>query len=60
MNDYEYIVLVGDTVLARGMTLGIAMMLVRAEFSEFPEDADMKISIQRKAIDKTSMPKGGD
>jgi len=60
MNDYEYSVLVGDTVLAKGMTLGIAMMLVRAEFNEFPQDADMKVSIQRNAIAKCTQSEGGD
>lgn len=52
MNDYEYSVIVDNVVIAKGMTIGNAMILVKALFQEWHNEDDMKISIQKNLIER--------
>lgn len=47
MNDYEYSVIVDDVVIAKGMSIGNAMILVKALFQEWHNEDNMQIAIQR-------------
>lgn len=52
MNDYEYSVIVDNVVIAKGMTIGNALILVKALFQEWHNESDMKISIQKNLIER--------
>lgn len=52
MNDYEYSVIVEGVVIAKGMTIGNAMILVKALFQEWHSEADLKICIQKNLIER--------
>ena len=52
LNDYEYSVIVDNVVIAKGMTIGNAMILVKALFQEWHNEDDMKISIQKNLIER--------
>ena len=52
MNDYEYSVILDNVVIAKGMTIGNAMILVKALFQEWHNESDIKISIQKHLIDR--------
>lgn len=52
MNDYEYSVIVEDVVIAKGMTIGNAMILVKALFQEWHNETDLKICIQKNIIER--------
>ena len=52
MNDYEYSVIVDNVVIAKGMSIGNAMILVKALFQEWHNESDMKISIQKNLIER--------
>lgn len=57
MNDYTYSV-VENTVIAEGMTIGTAIILVKALFQEWHNEEDMKICIQRKPVLHATEGKG--
>ena len=48
MNEYEYSVLYGDVVLARGMTLGTALLLVEAMMQKYFNENPLEYSIKRE------------
>ena len=52
MNDYEYSVIVDNVVIAKGMSIGNAMILVKALFQEWHNESDIKISIQKNLIER--------
>ena len=52
MNDYDYSVIVEDVVIARGMSIGNAMILVKALFQEWHSETDLKICIQKNIIER--------
>lgn len=52
MNDYEYSVIVENEVIATGMTIGNAIILVKALFQEWHSESDMKICIQRNLLER--------
>ena len=52
MNDYEYSVIVDNVVIAKGMTIGNAMILVKALFQEWHNEDDMRISIQKNLVER--------
>ena len=48
MNEYEYSVLYGNVVLARGMTLGTALLLVEAMMQKYFNENPLEYSIKRE------------
>lgn len=52
MNDYEYSVIIDNVVIAKGMTIGNAIILVKALFQEWHNEDDMKISIQKNLVER--------
>jgi len=52
MNEYTYSVIVENEVIAEGMTIGNAMILVKALFIEWHSEANMKICIQRNLLER--------
>jgi len=49
MNSYYYSVKIDDLVIAKGMSLGNALILVKALFQEWYEEKDLSISIAKEA-----------
>lgn len=47
MNSEEYSVLYGDVELARGMTLGTALLLVEAMMQKYHQERGLKYTIKR-------------
>lgn len=52
MNEYKYSVVVENEVIASGMTINTAIILVKALFQEWHNEADMKICIQRDLLER--------
>lgn len=52
MNEYEYSVIVEHEVIAKGMTIGNAIILVEALFQKWHNESDMKICIQRNLLER--------
>lgn len=52
MNEYTYSVIVENEVIATGMTIGNAIILVKALFQEWHNESDMKICIQRNLLER--------
>jgi NDP-sugar pyrophosphorylase family protein len=52
MNDYEYSVIVDNVVIAKGMTIGNAVILLKALFQEWHNEDGMKISIQKNLVER--------
>lgn len=48
MPEYQYSVIVDNTVLAKGMTLTTALLLVEAQFNKWHSESDITISIKRE------------
>ena len=48
MNNDYYSVMIGDLVIAKGMSLGNALILVKALFQEWYEEKDLSISIVKE------------
>lgn len=55
MNDYEYSVIVENEVIASGMTLNNALVLVKALFQEWHNESTLKISIQRDLLERCTV-----
>ena len=48
MNEYTYAVIVDDEVIAKGMTLSNAIIMVEALFNKWYSETDIVISIKRE------------
>ena len=55
MNEYTYSVIVENEVIATGMTISNAIILVKALFQEWHNEADMKICIQRDLLERCTV-----
>ena len=58
MNEYTYSVIVENQVIAEGMTIGNAMILVKALFVEWHNEDNMKICIKRNLVERVSESNG--
>lgn len=58
MNDYEYSVIVDNVVIAKGMTIGNAVILLKALFQEWHNEDNMKISIQKNLVERCIESRG--
>ena len=52
MEHYTYSVSVNGELVAHGMTLDNAILLLRAEFLEYPEDTHREVTIHRDYEDR--------
>lgn len=55
LNDYEYSVIVENEIIASGMTLDNALVLVKALFQERYNESTLKISIQRDLLERCTV-----
>lgn len=54
MNSDYYSVMIGDLVVAKGMSLGNALILVKALFKEWYEEKELSILIAKEVEDENS------
>ena len=55
MNDYEYSIWVDGVIMAKGMTLGTALIFVEALFQKWHSETDTKICIQKELIQRCEL-----
>lgn len=54
MNNNHYLVMIDNVVIAKGMSLGNALILVKALFQEYYMDNDLSILIAKEADNDAS------